>query len=83
MRRTASLPDDFPIATRYVVEGKNNAKGVLRVSARFVVFPDGRRVDLPLEAVSAPSIAPRAGAHPRHRAKPVVRPARERARAHA
>lgn len=81
MRRMASLPDDFPIGTRYVVEGKNNAKGVLRVSARFVVFPDGRRIDLPLHAVEAPSIAPRAGAHVRRRAKPVTRP--ERIRAHA
>ncbi len=73
MRRTASLPDDFPVGTRYVVEGKTNAKGVLRVSARFVVFPDGRRIDLPLEMVVAPPLSPRAtAAHARRSRSPAT-----------
>jgi hypothetical protein len=50
--------DYFPDGTRYVVEGKNNAKGMLKVSARYVVFPDGRRVDLPLKAVYATGLSP-------------------------
>lgn len=89
MRRTASLPDDFPVGTRYVVEGKTNAKGALRVSARFVVFPDGRRIDLPLEMVVAPPLSPRTPAvHPRRSrkpvgAKPAARPGRVRVRANA
>ena len=84
MRRTASLPDDFPIGTRYVVEGKSNAKGVLRVCARFVVFPDGRRIDLPLEMVVAPPLSPRAtAAHARRSRKPVASTERERVRARA
>jgi len=57
-RRNAELPDVFPVEASYVVEGRNDKAGRLVVSARYVVFPDGRRIDLPLKALAAPSLAP-------------------------
>jgi hypothetical protein len=58
-RPKSHLPDYFPVGASYVVEGKNDSKGKLKVSARYVVFPDGSRVDLPLATVTAPPLAPR------------------------
>jgi hypothetical protein len=37
------LPSRFPVGTRYVIEGR------LRVHARYIEFPDGRHVDLPVD----------------------------------
>ncbi len=42
------LPSRFPIGTRYVIEGHGGAEGV-RISLRRLEFPDGRKVDLPVE----------------------------------
>lgn len=45
-RQSPRLPKRFPDGTRYVVEGRAGVQGVFHVSARYVVFPNGRRVDL-------------------------------------
>jgi hypothetical protein len=45
------LPDQFPIGTKYVVEGLGGGDGNLRVFSRFVLLPDGRRIDLPADFV--------------------------------
>jgi hypothetical protein len=45
----ARLPKNLPDGTKYVVEGRSGAEGVLHVLARYVVLPDGRRVDLPVQ----------------------------------
>jgi len=45
--RTARLPKNPPDGTKYVVEGRTQAGGVFRVLVRYVVLPDGRRIDLP------------------------------------
>jgi len=58
-RRKVQLPDYYPVGSKYIVEGRNNAEGQLVVSARYVVFPDGRRIDLPLAVVVAPPLSPR------------------------
>ncbi len=42
------LPDRFPLGTRYVVEGCAGPGGTISVQSRYVEFPDGRHVDLPL-----------------------------------
>jgi len=42
------LPSRFPIGTRYVVEGRGGARGHLRVQSRYIEFPDGRHLDLPV-----------------------------------
>ena len=41
MRRVKRLPNRVPVGTKYVIEGCGG-----RVTARFIEFPDGRRVDL-------------------------------------
>jgi hypothetical protein len=50
MARSARLPQRLPAGTRYVVEGRKGAKGLFQVSARYVVLPNGRRLDLPSRA---------------------------------
>ena len=46
MRSSAAerLPSRFPVGTRFVIEGKGG-----RIHKRYVEFPDGRQVALPLE----------------------------------
>ena len=41
------LPRRFPVGAKYVVEGYGAAEGQLRVIARYVVLPGGRRINLP------------------------------------
>jgi hypothetical protein len=43
---TARLPSRFPAGTRFVVEGEDGAGGRMRVVARYLVYPDGTRIDL-------------------------------------
>jgi hypothetical protein len=42
----ADLPSRFPVGTRYVVEGEDGRDGALRIVARYLIYPDGKRVDL-------------------------------------
>ena len=50
MSRAFGLPRDFPEGTRFVVEGCPDIDGHTRIVSRYLVFPDGRRVDLPSPA---------------------------------
>jgi hypothetical protein len=43
------LPRRFPVGTRYVVEGRGGGEGRLRIHLRYLEFPDGRHVDLPVD----------------------------------
>ena len=43
------LPSRFPVGTRYVVEGRGGDAGRLRIHLRYLEFPDGRHVDLPVD----------------------------------
>jgi hypothetical protein len=43
------LPDRFPVGTRYVIEGRGGGEGRLRIHLRYLEFPDGRQVELPVE----------------------------------
>ena len=43
------LPSRFPVGTRYVIEGRDGGDGRLRIHLRYLEFPDGRHVDLPLD----------------------------------
>jgi hypothetical protein len=43
------LPSRFPVGTRYVIEGRGGGDGRLRVHVRYLEFPDGRHVDLPVD----------------------------------
>jgi len=40
------LPKSFPVGAVYVVEGQGGEHGRLNVSARYVVMPGGKRIDL-------------------------------------
>ena len=47
--RVERLPSRVPIGTRYVIEGRRQDDGNLRISLRYLEFPDGRRVGLPAD----------------------------------
>jgi hypothetical protein len=47
---TDRLPNRFPVGTRYVVEGRGGSRGELRICLRYLEFPDGRHIDLPVRA---------------------------------
>jgi len=40
------LPTRFPVGTRYVIEGEPNRDGQLQVTSRYVVLPNGTKLDL-------------------------------------
>ena len=44
----SQLPSRFPVGTRYVVEGSMASQGGLRVRSRYLEFPDGKHLDLPV-----------------------------------
>jgi hypothetical protein len=43
------LPSRFPVGTRYVVEGRGGGRGRLRIRLRYLEFPDGRHIQLPVD----------------------------------
>jgi len=43
------LPRRFPVGAKYVVEGYGGEKGNLRLIARYIVLPDGRRINVPAD----------------------------------
>lgn len=45
-RKSNRLPKKFPIGATYVIEGKGGDKGHLRVFSRYVILPDGERINL-------------------------------------
>ncbi len=45
-RKTSRLPKRFPVGTTYVVEGRGGEDGNLRVFSRYVVLPNGQRINL-------------------------------------
>jgi hypothetical protein len=52
-RNASRLPKRFPVGTTYVVEGRGGEDGNLRVFSRYVVLPDGRRINLGADSASA------------------------------
>ena len=45
--RSGHLPKRVPVGTKYVIEGKSLGPGdEMEVFSRYVVFPDGRCLDL-------------------------------------
>lgn len=54
--RSNGLPKSFPAGAVYVVEGRGGDHGRLSVSARYVIMPGGKRIDVtakPREAAAA------------------------------
>lgn len=57
-RLSSRLPRRFPVGAKYVVEGYGGEEGNLRLIARYVVLPGGRRINVPAD-LSQP-VSPRA-----------------------
>src|SRR5271166_5911433 len=53
-RNVSRLPKRFPVGTTYVVEGRGGEDGKLRVFSRYVVLPDGQRINLGADPAPAP-----------------------------
>jgi hypothetical protein len=53
--RSHLLPKSFPVGAVYVVEGTGGDHGRLSVSARYVIMPSGKRIDV---AAKPPETAP-------------------------
>lgn len=70
MPRKSRLPQRLPAGARYVVEGRSVARGEFRVTARYVVYPDGRRIEVPGRKVLAISCCGKAA----QRSRPSRRP---------
>jgi hypothetical protein len=45
-RLKRSVPRRFPVGAKYVVEGHGGAEGHLRVVARYIELPGGRRINI-------------------------------------
>jgi hypothetical protein len=63
-RLSSRLPRRFPVGAKYVVEGYGGETGNLRVIARYVVLPGGRRINVPanLSQLASPAGPPHSGA---------------------
>ena len=59
-RLSSRLPRRFPVGAKYVVEGYGGEEGNLRVIARYVVLPGGRRINVPADLSQPASPRPRA-----------------------
>jgi hypothetical protein len=59
-RLSSRLPRRFPVGAKYVVEGYGGEEGNLRLIARYVVLPGGRRINVPAD-LSPACIAAAAG----------------------
>jgi len=46
-RSPSGLPRRLPIGATYVVEGYGGGEGKLRVIARYLLLPDGNRINVP------------------------------------
>jgi hypothetical protein len=49
IHRKKELPRRFPVGAKYVVEGCGSDEGRMRVIARYIVLPSGRRINVPPE----------------------------------
>jgi len=45
-RLARNLPRRFPVGAKYVVEGYGGAEGRVRVVARYILLPGGRRINV-------------------------------------
>ena len=57
---SSRLPRRFPVGAKYVVEGYGGEDGNLRLIARYVVLPGGRRINVPADLSQPASPRPRA-----------------------
>jgi hypothetical protein len=63
--QTKSLPKRFPVGARYVVEGRGDEDGQLRVFSRYVVLPGGQRINISSDLSQLPGLSAHAPRHHR------------------
>jgi hypothetical protein len=51
--QTARIPKRVPVGTKYVIEGRSRGAGEVQVFSRYLVFPNGRRLELPSDQAPA------------------------------
>jgi hypothetical protein len=51
------LPSRFPVGTKFVIEGRQAGEGQVQVFKRFLEFPDGTYVQLPVRPAKGKSMA--------------------------
>ena len=61
--QAARIPKRVPVGTKYIIEGKSRGPGQVQVFSRYLVFPDGRRLELPADRPPAASPRRRRPAH--------------------
>ncbi len=49
------LPSRFPVGTKFVIEGKRGGEGQLQVFSRYLEFPDGTCMPLPVQPIKRKS----------------------------
>jgi hypothetical protein len=66
--RLSSLPRRLPVGTKIVIEGQSRGEGQVRVSKRYLEFPDGTFMRLPVQPAGREATrqrAPRKAVHAR------------------
>jgi hypothetical protein len=71
--RSTHLPSRFPVGTKFIVEGRRAGEGELHVIKRYLEFPDGKLVRLPVRPKSKQ--AAHRSRNARHRASEPVQAA--------
>ena len=66
--QTARIPKRVPVGTKYVIEGRSQGAGQVHVYSRYLLYPDGRCVELPSDQPS-PAVVSRRGADASHSAR--------------
>jgi len=65
--RSSGLPRRFPVGTKFVIEGKPRGEGRVQVVRRYIEFPDGTFVRLPVQPDKSKAIPRRARKKPGRR----------------
>lgn len=69
--QAARIPTRVPVGTKYVIEGKSQGAGQVQIFSRTLVFPDGRRFELPPDV--PPDVPPAAMPRRRREVSPGAR----------
>ena len=57
MTSRSRLPSRFPVGTKFVIEGRRAAEGEVQVFKRYLEFPDGTHLRLPVRIGKRESVA--------------------------
>ena len=59
--RSSGLPSRFPVGTKFVIEGRPGREGKMQISKRYIEFPDGTFIRLPVHPLTEKTRARRPG----------------------